>query len=257
MALHRNPSTHDHSPHVREDDSKATELLKPMANAKYVWGSEDPFPLYLNFVLMSLGSTMVSAVILSRPEREPAINHGCGIKSVKMTILATIIYFFVFYQLLGEQTALKVILKSTNEAAHQTADRIVFNTLEQMGPYLVLNWLFTIYVDADLGGRFGILYAILVVFYAVGYTWYGHFTVCVEISTQPRYIMIMYMASALVRAAFLPDKPTLKAVLPSSWASLSVLLFIAEFLFTIPGWMVLGLPLAKLNASNNPSKKRD
>ena len=169
------------------------------ANAKYMWGDE-PFVMSINLILMGLGSAMVSSLVLLWEKGEPAIDSGCDIQSVGLTIIATVLYFFVWYQLLGHQIALKILLNSTNETAHNTADRIVCNTLEQMPCFLLFTWLFTIYVDAGLGGRFG-LYAILVAVYAFSYAFYGHFTVLVELSTQPRYIMILYMGLSLLRVA--------------------------------------------------------
>lgn len=193
--------------------------------AKYMWGSDDPFPTSVAFLTMGIGCAAVSATILSEPEGKAAISNGCSIESVKLTILATILYFGIFYGFLGQQTALNVILKSTNKTANRTAERIVLNTVEQRGPFLVFTWLFTVYIDAGLGGRLGLLYAVATLLYAFEYAYYDHFTCLVDVSTQPRYTMIVYMALALLRSAFWPDLPTLRAVLPSSQGMLTAILF--------------------------------
>jgi hypothetical protein len=55
-------------------------------------------------------------------------------------------------------------LQQGKEAEEQNADamhcahRTTTNTLEQMPLFITLMWLFTVYVDAELGGRLGMLY---------------------------------------------------------------------------------------------------
>ena len=231
--------------------------------SKYLWGSNIPFPFHINFVLMAVGCIEVATMILYiSPKSQPAIDYGCTIESVRGMVVATVLYFVIWYQFLGHQVALKFLLNSTYETAHYIANRIVMNTLEQMSVFLIISWLFTIYIESNLGGTFGLLYVLLTILYGFAYTFYGEFTVLLEISTQPRYIMLGYMAIALLLQASIwtatnndggDAPPTLRDILPKSLPLLVVILFVCEFLWTMVGWFIVGIPLAKLNMSNNPN----
>ncbi len=84
----------------------------------------------------------------------------------------------------------------------QVSGQIPLNTLEQMPLFLVLLWLFTFYIDAESGGKLGLVYTFYTALYAVCYAFYGMDTAMQLFGTVPRYYIIFYMQQSLPRALY-------------------------------------------------------
>ena len=73
-----------------------------------------------------------------------------------------------------------------NKRALHVSGQIPLNTLEQMPLFLVLLWLFTAYIDAEAGGKLGLVYTFYTALYAVCYAFYGMDTAMQLFSTFSR-----------------------------------------------------------------------
>jgi hypothetical protein len=68
--------------------------------------------------------------------------------------------------------------------------------------FLVLLWLFSIYIDAEAGGKLGLVYTFYTALYAVCYALYGMDTAMQLFSTVSRYYIIFYMQTSLLWALY-------------------------------------------------------
>jgi len=222
--------------------------------AKYWWGTDEVFPMKLLFVAILLGGFVVAAAVVSTEPSGPAISAGASLASVKLSVLATIFYYFVYYQSIGAQVVLAKFIGNNLPATSNTATRSLGNTLEQMPLFLLLLWLYTIYGDAAIGGVLGLLYAGLTLGYFFAYASYGHFTIHCEFSTQPRYTILTFFALELLCLCF---GGSYYAVLPKNVVLLGLALFVQQNIWMNVCWNLLGVPIALINNRANPMPPKD
>ena len=217
--------------------------------AKYWWGSDDVFPMPLLMVAIFAGGMVMGATVSATTPSGPAIATGASLASVKMTVIATVCYYFVYYQAIGAQVNVKMALGNRTEAAAHVAERTVVNTLEQMPLFLLLMWLFTLYCDANVGGALSLLYAAYTQLYQFAYASYGHFTINCEFCTQPRYAILTAWALELLFAA---NGASYLALLPANALLLGIAFSVQELLWQLFGWALpFALPVAILNNRAN------
>ena len=222
--------------------------------AKYWWGSDDSFPMKILFLAILLGGFTVGIALSMTEPSGPAISAGVSLASVKLSVLATLVYYFVYYQAIGAQVMVRMAMGNDLPATTNTATRSLNNTLEQMPLFLVLLWLYTIYGDATIGGVLGFLYAGLTLLYLFAYASYGHFTVNCEFCTQPRYTILTFFALELLCLCFGGSYYT---VLPKNVVLLGLWMFVQECLWMNVCWSVFGVPIALVNNRANPKPPQD
>lgn len=170
---------------------------------------EGPFPFHwfcLTFV-WGIGCGILILKMFGTGEKKhygPAIeyltstSHEEFVTKCQSTILATIGWCMLYYNLLGLQTNTNAILAfeivppsalSTN--FHYVNARIVGNTLEQGSVFLISLWLYTLFVDSFTVGPLASLYLLTrFILYPLCYIIPGELTVWIEIATQPQYAVI-------------------------------------------------------------------
>lgn len=240
-------------------------------STKYFWGN-DPFPMKVipgflsnlpypvsmlsvpfNFPLnlcMAVGALLGTVLFLKGPAPTgPGVTAG----SLGGVGLVTLGWVWCYYNTIGHQVGLKF---SNAFASHPQAttvgERCMMNTLEQGIPFLVLLWMHAIFVDVSTSVSFGWFYVVMRFLYGVFYSYYGHFTMLAELSTQPNYTALAYFTFGLVDTLYNQTKLSgrLQAMHPG-------LLFLAFFGLTA-GFMTVwnfptGVPMTMLNNRANPA----
>lgn len=88
-----------------------------------------------------------------------------------------------------------------NDQAGKVAERSLYNTLEQGVPFISLLWMCAACVDAAMATSIGFVYSSMRMFYGLAYSYYGGFSMCVELITQPNYTCIHVLAAAVLSFA--------------------------------------------------------
>lgn len=133
-------------------------------------------------------------------------------------IAVTAAYFLLWYVLLlGLQRGLKYRLKDEYEARGEAfdryfgqdrrmlaVDRLVANTHEQMGPFLVALWLHALFVSPQRAAWLGAAYVVLRALYPLllGRELGNTQSKRVFFATGPAYLIIFYLLGSAVAAAF-------------------------------------------------------
>ena len=146
------------------------------------------------FVVQALGFSLIPGVLFEAAG-SPGIDSGMSFEAVRLTVLATVLCIWAFFNTIGAQIKLKSA--AGDENATHVGLRCMMNDLEQLPFFLVLLWLHCAYVDSMEAGQLGLIYAFYVFIYQLAYSYYGHFTILVEVSTQPRYLILTYFGFSL------------------------------------------------------------
>jgi len=152
-------------------------------STKYPWGNE-AMPMSM-LPLCILFGAIINGLLLTFT---PATGAS---ESFRGPVLVTLLWIHTYYNMIGAQIAIKMddkVKELSEEIITQinaVKDRSLMNTLEQGLPFLVLLWLMTVFVDSGLATSLGASYVIFRFFYGIAYAYFGHFTILVEIITQP------------------------------------------------------------------------
>mmetsp|Transcript_120582 Transcript_120582/g.191197 ORF Transcript_120582/g.191197 Transcript_120582/m.191197 type:complete len:202 (+) Transcript_120582:62-667(+) len=127
-------------------------------------------------------------------------------------------------------------------AEWEMADRTIANTQEQMIGFLLPMWLYAIFCDAHGAGILGFVYVVFRLLYPIFWSSKGGFTLLVEMSTQPSYMIQAWYLLNLLITAIRGERFEI------SQAWLFPILFIAFWLaYMVVGWVVVGCGLGTLN----------
>jgi hypothetical protein len=232
---------------IRMKQTISEVTMKEEVKKKFLWGSIDPHPLHVFLFCFYLGALTVAVAIRIIGQGTPAIETGLTLSSVQWSITATVLYTYVYQAMLGQQVVLKHVWMCKNRRALHVSDRIPLNTLEQMPLFLVLLWPFTIYIDAEAGGKLGLVYTFYTALYAVCYAFYGMDTAMQLFSTFPRYFILFYMQVSLLWALYYTAvDSSLRDILSSSVPILSFQLFSGYCTMMVVD-IILMYPVVKLN----------
>lgn len=209
---------------------------------QYCWGKGDIFPLPL-WGLCGLLAGVVGAVVYAKTapdEASPGVAAFAGTytlvgdqivvsgadmaKNVNTalggTVLVTLGWIVGFFNNIYHQIQLK-LTGNFNPDAGKLAERIMMNGLEQgAGAFLMLLWLHALFVDTTTTVSMGWCYVIGRWLYAPLYTWYGHFTILVELVTMPNYMMLAYFFWGLFFNWYTPDTTLISRLNDMHWAVL-------------------------------------
>jgi len=109
--------------------------------------------------------------------------------------VVTCVFFVMWYMFLGNQVGVRFtegLPDDVKESAANTANRTVANAMEQAIPFLMLMWLEALFVNPRTAQILGWIWVIARFFYPIFWGFYGHFTLLVEVSVSPSYIIISY-----------------------------------------------------------------
>lgn len=223
-----------------------------MPATSFPWGS-NPFPESIFMLALLFAGAVGWALLSTAPTSPPGIKSGMALENIRTTALACLAWVLVYYNGLGGQVFIKMTHKNFSVDAAKLAERTAINMLEQAPVFFVTLWLHCAYVNAAEAGYLGLAYVVIRIFYQLTYSLYGTFTVLVEFTTQPAYIIIYYFSFSVLGAcidvpitSYLPTGPLVIPVLAVS----NLLLFMA-------GWnLPSGGPMAYLNNAANPVKEK-
>lgn len=224
-----------------------------MANSRYFWGTGNVFPLSVYMSSVALGSLAAAVPLTLTPISEPAIAAGCSFDSVRLSLIATLAYTLLYYNIIGAQVESKVHAGAAHdrEAVAVVAERTLANTLEQMPLFLTLLWLHTVYVDAAAAGVLGLVFVGGRTLYPLCYAWYGHFTVLCSFATSPCYVVINHLAAGLAVPLVWPQA-ALRRMLPSNALLLAAAYFSGHMVAATLLWAYpIGSLAAKINLRAN------
>jgi hypothetical protein len=176
--------------------------MEKEAKKKFLWESMDPHPPHVFLFCFYLGALTVAVAIRVIGQGTPAIETGLTLSLIQWSITATILCTYVYQAMLGQQVVLKHVWMWKNKRALHVSGQIYLSALEQMPLFLVLLWLFSIYIDAEAGGKLGLVYTFYTALYAVCYALYGMDTAMQLFSTVSRYYIIFYMQTSLLWALY-------------------------------------------------------
>lgn len=177
------------------------KMNRTVSGNKYFWGSNS-FPEEAMVPIFLLNAIIMTYLLKLRAgaPHSPAIEAGMSLGAVKNTILATLITIWAYYNAIGAQISVKMSKPPATPEAFNIATRTVMNDLEQMPPFFLLLWLHCAYIDSFEAGVLGLMYAVCVFLYQLAYSYYGHFTILNEFSTQPRYCILAFFTLSLATA---------------------------------------------------------
>ena len=177
----------------------------------------------------------------------PAIDNGMALKApvnkktgepvggeVAGTIVATIVWIWVYYNGMGVQVFTRLIKQNNSEAATYAASRIMGNTFEHAIIFLPLLWLHCAYINSIEAAYLGLFYCAHRIGYQIFYGIYGQFTYLCESCTQPGYMVCYYFAFSLLCACY---GKNLTDYLPAGALLIPTLMFTNVFMFMV-GWGV-------------------
>eukprot|EP00929_Paragymnodinium_shiwhaense_P123782 TRINITY_DN98034_c0_g1_i1.p1 TRINITY_DN98034_c0_g1~~TRINITY_DN98034_c0_g1_i1.p1 ORF type:complete len:195 (-),score=13.76 TRINITY_DN98034_c0_g1_i1:27-611(-) len=131
-----------------------------------------------------------------------------------LAVGATVAYFFMWYGFLCQQMQMRGVAAERASkqrtsfsrfdyrfAEWEMADRTILNTQEQMVAFLLPMWLYAVFCNARVAGVLGIVYVAFRCIYPILWSIHGRFTLLVELSTQPCYLVQgWYLVSLLYTA---------------------------------------------------------
>lgn len=199
--------------------------------AKYCWGS-NPFPLGLWAASWFVAAILVTVVYENTTPDGPAVAkvEGVNVSTVGGVILVTLGWILHYYNTIGHQVGLKFTNAfAPNPQAGTVGERSMMNTLEQGIVFLPLLWMHALFVDVSTSVSMGWLYVITRMLYPIFYTFYGHFTVLIELSTSPNYAVIAYYAFALLDACHDPTTTLVSRLTDAGNPALRGLIFFLTF----------------------------
>jgi len=210
--------------------------------AKFPWGDQ-PNPMGLMCGLMVV-TALALGVLLALTGTEGAAVPETALHPVAVV---TCVFCLMWYIFLGNQVGIKFTQGLPDDVAataKNIADRSVGNTMEQAIPFLVLLWLEAVFVNPRIATILGWIYVVFRFFYPVFFGMYGTFTVLVEASTQPNYIVIFYfLLTVLFKCAFDIDlHATISATSP--WLMLPFMLGVGLCAFIV--FLLLAKPTTML-----------
>lgn len=163
--------------------------------AKYPWG-EDAVPGSLVGAAMVLSALLVGVILAAAGPSGAAGVGGASVRELRGVALLTVAYVASFYSMLGAQIHLK--MASASSEAHNIGERAVYNTLEQMFPFLLSLWLHAAFVNPATSVPLGWAYVALRHLYPMAYGFYGKFNLLAELVTAPNYTVIWWFLLAIV-----------------------------------------------------------
>jgi len=219
------------------------------AAPKYLWGTEDTFPMSWFVGSFVYASVIVGLALAFTPMSGPGLDFGMRLPELGGAVLSTCTYFWIYYNILGTQVSYRLKNNGGSEAGLRATTRGTGNTVEQMGPFLVTLWMYAAYVDAATAGVLGMIYAVSRALYVPLWAYYGAFTVLVEFSTSPSYAVIYTFIAGLVCKVLLGSGVVeLAGGLPLPlWLSLPTGALVLQLGCLSVGWLYpLGAPTADL-----------
>lgn len=165
---------------------------------KYAWGSDDYFPLSLYTLSILLSGVFIGLPFVLTAPTTAGVAVGMQLPALSGVVLSNLAYLVVYYSILGAQVSYRMQNKEnlTSEGMY-SVQRITGNTLEQMVPFLLSQWLYAAYVDAAGAATLGWLYVFFRALYGPLWAVYGEFTVLVELSTNPAYSVIYLLVAGV------------------------------------------------------------
>lgn len=170
--------------------------------AKFPWG-ESPAPFSV-VPIFALTMSLLTGIVLAYagPDGEVPENAFPTPKKLHYVVVETALYFFVYYIFMGTQVGtMPSVIKMQKDvlaASGRVAERCVYNTLEQMCPFLVSLWMHALFVNPRTSYILGFIYVAFRAFYPIFYGLYGQFNLSVEICTQTNYSIVGYFLVATV-----------------------------------------------------------
>lgn len=158
--------------------------------AKFCWGDE-AFTIPLMLVAQVVSAIAIGVTLCYTGPAQPV----AGETGVNSLVVLTCVFAVVWYIFLGNQVGIKFtegLSPEVSEKAAFVATRVVQNTLEQAIPFLALLWMEGLLVNSRTATILGWIYVVTRFLYAPLYAFYGQFTVLIELSTQPNYVVITY-----------------------------------------------------------------
>ena len=159
--------------------------------ATFPWGSDSFAFSYLPHCIAVGAAATAAAIALTSPSGPmTCLDHARG------PVLVTLYWVWGFFNSIKSQ----IMVKSRcggNEQACKVAERSMMNTLEQGVPFLALFWMTAACVDAAIATSCGFVYCAFRMFYGLSYSYYGGFSMLVEVVTQPNYTVLHVFAGAL------------------------------------------------------------
>jgi len=168
-------------------------------------------------------------------------------KALQPVAVVTCAFCLMWYIFLGNQVGIKFtqgLPEDVAATAKNVADRSVGNTMEQAIPFLVLLWLEAIFVNPRIATILGWIYVVFRFLYPVFFGMYGTFTVLVEASTQPNYIIINYFLLTVFFKCACDVDLHAKISATSPWLMLPFMLGVGLFTFIV--FLLLAKPTTLL-----------
>merc|ERR1712187_216609 len=114
--------------------------------------------------------------------------------------------------------------------------------MEQMVAFLLTMWLYAVFCNPRAAGVLGLVYVGFRLVYPVLWSINGRFTILVELSTQPNYMVVGWYYASLFYTAVSGD--ILEPAQPWLWP---VYLVAAWLLFMVATWGITGGILVQVN----------
>eukprot|EP00928_Gymnodinium_smaydae_P049273 TRINITY_DN33060_c0_g1_i1.p1 TRINITY_DN33060_c0_g1~~TRINITY_DN33060_c0_g1_i1.p1 ORF type:complete len:195 (-),score=41.91 TRINITY_DN33060_c0_g1_i1:367-951(-) len=183
------------------------------------------------------------------------VAHPVDMGEYAAVVGATLAFFAMWYGFLTQQMMMRgVAAERAREkgieltrfdyrfAEWEMADRTFLNMQEQSAPFLLLMWLYAVFCNARVAGVLGFVYVGFRFVYPILWSTRGRFTILVELSTQPNYLVIGWYFNSLCYTAISGDvfEPTVAFMWP-------VYLVVSWFIFMLATWGLTGGLLVTIN----------
>jgi len=165
-----------------------------------------------------------------------------------LAVGATCAYLVVWYGFLANQLFMRAVaarsaMRRKVELSRfdykcpewEMADRTVANAMEQMVAFLLLLWLYAVFGNARVAGALGFVYVGFRFVYPILWSYGGQFTLLVELSTQPGYMVIGWYLVALSYTACTGQQ--LEPTATWMWPLFILLAWVAMM---VVAWVALG-----------------
>merc|ERR1712113_1161508 len=170
-----------------------------------------------------------------------------------LVVGATVAYFLMWYGFLCHQMIMRGSASQRAEskginltrfdyrfADWEMADRTLLNAQEQMVPFLLPMWLYAVFCNPHAAGVLGYIYVLFRFLYPIFWSVNGRFSILVEISTQPNYMVQGWFIMNLLYMAV-----TGTCMQPASALMWPLYLIASWAVFMIGSWIMTGGVLVK------------
>jgi hypothetical protein len=214
--------------------------------AKYLWG-DSPMPMPGLMLLLVLSAVAIGALLAKvGPDGAVAADTYPAPSELQGVAVVTCAWIAVWYIFLGNQINVKFSSETqeVKDSAGNIATRSVGNMMEQGIAFLPLLWMQAIFVNPRIATLLGWIYVVFRFLYCPFWGMLGHFTLLVEIATQPNYIIILYyLVSVFYKCAW--GKDILAEAAAEGWWAV-VLMTLAIGFLELVFFLILAMPTTKL-----------